>query len=198
MEKLPRMMSEAKTAPAMGALYAAEMPAAAPQPTSSRSRYGGHVASWPSLEASVADNCVMPPSRPMDAPVAMLTKAEAVFTDCRFTDVQFSATVFEGARFTGCRFVRCRFAHADLREAAFERCGFADPDARRGTDRARQDRVVIDVPGRDPRHQQDPETPRDRGPDPGRGLPDAAGEAQRIEARQTRRGFGYVVAAGPE
>ncbi len=57
------------------------MPAAAPQPTSSRSRYGGHLANWPSFEARVADNCVIPPSRPMDAPVAMLTSADAVFTD---------------------------------------------------------------------------------------------------------------------
>ncbi len=38
MEKLPSTISAAKTAPLMGALYAAAMPEAAPQPTSNRSR----------------------------------------------------------------------------------------------------------------------------------------------------------------
>src|SRR5437588_3973221 len=48
------------------------MPDAAPQPTSSRSRYGCHFASCPHLEASVAANCVMPPSRPIDPPEPMV------------------------------------------------------------------------------------------------------------------------------
>ena len=57
------------------------MPDAAPQPTSSRNRYGGHFATWPSLDERVAASCVMPPSRPMDAPVAMLMMAEMVLTN---------------------------------------------------------------------------------------------------------------------
>ena len=32
----------------------------------------------PSLDARVADSCVMPPSRPMDAPVAMLKAVREV------------------------------------------------------------------------------------------------------------------------
>src|SRR3989442_7218544 len=51
-EKLPRTISAAKTAPEMGALYAAAIPEAAPQPTNNRSRYGCHFASCPHLEAS--------------------------------------------------------------------------------------------------------------------------------------------------
>src|ERR1043166_7124695 len=48
-EKLPNTMSDAKTAPEIGALYAAAMPDAAPQPTSRRNRYGGHFENWPHL-----------------------------------------------------------------------------------------------------------------------------------------------------
>ena len=46
-----------------------------------RRRYGGHFANCPNFEASVADNWVMPPSRPIEAPVAMLIRADAVLTD---------------------------------------------------------------------------------------------------------------------
>jgi len=31
-----------------------------------------------------------------------------------------------------CRFVRCRFGNADLREAVFDQCDFADPDSHSG------------------------------------------------------------------
>src|SRR5437773_12199211 len=54
-EKLPSTISAAKTAPEIGALYAAAMPEAAPQPTSKRRRYGGHFANCPSFEAKVAE-----------------------------------------------------------------------------------------------------------------------------------------------
>ena len=50
-EKFPRTIHEANTAPEMGALYAAAMPDAAPHPTSNRNRYGGHLASCPHLDA---------------------------------------------------------------------------------------------------------------------------------------------------
>src|SRR5665213_1880942 len=52
------------------------MPAAAPQATSKRSRYGCHLASCPHFDATVADNCVMPPSRPIEAPVPILISEE--------------------------------------------------------------------------------------------------------------------------
>src|SRR5215469_5538833 len=79
-EKFPSTISAEKTAPAIGALYAAAMPDAAPHPTSIRNRYGGHLASCPIFDASVAESCTIPPSRPMDDPVAMLTIAEHDFT----------------------------------------------------------------------------------------------------------------------
>ena len=56
------------------------MPEAAPHPTSRRSRYGGHLASCPHLDASVAESCTMPPSRPMEPPVPMVTRDEMNFT----------------------------------------------------------------------------------------------------------------------
>ena len=40
--------------------------------------------------------------------------------------------ILQNARFVRCRFVRCRFAHADLREAVFDRCDFSDPDSHSG------------------------------------------------------------------
>src|ERR1700676_1786265 len=54
-EKLPSTISAANTAPDIGALYAAEIPEAAPHPTSRRKRYGGHLANWPHFEANVAE-----------------------------------------------------------------------------------------------------------------------------------------------
>src|SRR3954467_12311459 len=79
-EKLPSTISAAKTAPEIGALYAAAIPEAAPQPTSNRSRYGCHFASWPHLEANGAESWVMPPSRPIEPPVPMVIKDETNFT----------------------------------------------------------------------------------------------------------------------
>src|SRR6185437_549921 len=75
-EKLPSTIKDAKTAPEMGALYAAAIPAAAPQPTSMRNRYGGHLASCPHFDASVAESCTMPPSRPIDPPLPIVTSDE--------------------------------------------------------------------------------------------------------------------------
>ena len=55
-----------------------------------------------------------------------------MFDDCLIEDAQFSNTVLNGARFKNCRIVRCRAAHADLREATFEDCGFADAETHTG------------------------------------------------------------------
>jgi fluoroquinolone resistance protein len=57
---------------------------------------------------------------------------DARFDDCLIEDAQFSNTILNAARFTNCRIVRCRAAHADLREAVFENCGFADARTRAG------------------------------------------------------------------
>src|SRR6185312_12386589 len=75
-EKLPSTINAANTAPEMGALYAAAIPDAAPHPTNMRSRYGGHFANCPHFEASVAESCTIPPSRPMDPPLPMVTSEE--------------------------------------------------------------------------------------------------------------------------
>src|SRR5690606_5150567 len=79
-EMLPSTINEANTAPAIGALYAAAIPDAAPQPTSNRNRYGGQCAHCPSFDASVAVIWVIPPSRPIDAPVPMLISDDAACT----------------------------------------------------------------------------------------------------------------------
>src|SRR5213075_1508290 len=61
-DKFPSTINDANTAPEIGALYAAAIPDAAPQPTSMRNRYGGHFATCPHFDASVAESCTMPPS----------------------------------------------------------------------------------------------------------------------------------------
>ena len=70
-EKLPRTICAAKTAPATGALYAAAIPDAAPQATRRRNRYGCQFANCPHFEASVAVSWTIAPSRPIDPPVPM-------------------------------------------------------------------------------------------------------------------------------
>lgn len=57
---------------------------------------------------------------------------DAVLTACTLREVQLQGTVLQGARFKDCRLVRCRFAHADLREAVFEGCSFADEGGHAG------------------------------------------------------------------
>ena len=84
MEKFPSTIKAANTAPAMGALYAAAMPDAAPHATSKRNRYGGHPANCPHFDATMAANCVIAPSRPIDAPLPMLiSDATALMTPVR-------------------------------------------------------------------------------------------------------------------
>src|SRR6185437_6668288 len=79
MEKFPSTISDANTAPEIGALYAAAIPDAAPHPTSMRNRYGGHFAICPHFDASVAESCTMPPSRPIEPPVPIVTSDERNF-----------------------------------------------------------------------------------------------------------------------
>src|SRR5437867_12948245 len=79
-EKFPRTICAANTAPAMGALQPAANPAAAPHATRRRRRYGGHLTIWPSLDASVAASCTMRPSRPIEAPVLILNSEVKALT----------------------------------------------------------------------------------------------------------------------
>src|SRR5438093_11893635 len=79
-EKFPSTTWAANTAPAIGALQPAAMPAAAPHATSRRNRYGGHFGIWPALEARVEESWMIKPSRPMDAPVLMLMSDDAALT----------------------------------------------------------------------------------------------------------------------
>lgn len=55
-----------------------------------------------------------------------LDLSDEVLAEATIADAQFQGTSFQCARFKAVRFVRCRFAHADLREAVFEDCHFAD------------------------------------------------------------------------
>ncbi len=52
--------------------------------------------------------------------------ADAQFDECTFRDVQLTGPLLQRAEFRNCRFIRCRFASADLRDAIFEHCNFAD------------------------------------------------------------------------
>ena len=73
----PRMTSTANSAPAMGALNVAAMPAAAPQPTSVRRRRADMPMAWPTRDPMAAPTWMMGPSRPADPPLPIVT-AEAI------------------------------------------------------------------------------------------------------------------------
>src|SRR5258708_322461 len=81
MEKLPSTIKDANTAPEMGALYAAEMPEAAPQATSRRNRYGCQCEICPHFDAKVAARFTMAPSLPSDPPLPMLSREETALTN---------------------------------------------------------------------------------------------------------------------
>src|SRR5207249_3797473 len=74
----PSTISATKRAPAMGALYAAVIPAAAPQATNRRSRGGLNNVMRPSTDAAIAASCTIDPSRPIDPPETMEQSEEAL------------------------------------------------------------------------------------------------------------------------
>ncbi len=80
MAKSRRMISRAKTAPAMGALKVAAMPAAAPQPIMVRRRWGEKCSHWPTALDMAAPIWMMGPSRPTEPPQAMVTALATIFT----------------------------------------------------------------------------------------------------------------------
>src|SRR5665213_3699202 len=67
---VPSTISATNNVPAMGALYAEVMPAAEPHATRSRSRDVRNFAIRPMIDAQVADNCTIDPSRPIEPPDA--------------------------------------------------------------------------------------------------------------------------------
>src|SRR5690242_17661683 len=77
---VPRMISATKNDPAIGALYADAIPAAAPQATGSRSCGGVNFRQRPRREATTAAICTIGPSRPIDPPEPIEKTAAADFT----------------------------------------------------------------------------------------------------------------------
>jgi len=78
--KSPMITSTAKSAPPMGALNVAAMPAAAPQPTMVRRWRGGARRIWPMVEPMAEPICTIGPSRPTDPPEPMVTAEATVRT----------------------------------------------------------------------------------------------------------------------
>jgi hypothetical protein len=74
----PSTISVTKNAPAIGALYAEVMPAAAPQATSRRSRGGSKCTQRPISEAASAASCTIGPSRPIEPPLAIVNSEETL------------------------------------------------------------------------------------------------------------------------
>ncbi len=77
---VPRIFSREKNTPAMGALNAAEMPAAAPQATSTFRRPGPERKNRPMREPKAAPVTATGPSAPTDPPVPMRIAVASVFT----------------------------------------------------------------------------------------------------------------------
>ena len=75
----PSTISEANSAPEIGALYAAAIPAATPHATIRRSRGTGARASSPIREPSIAASCTIEPSRPIEPPEAMVSIEPRLF-----------------------------------------------------------------------------------------------------------------------
>ena len=67
-----------KITPVMGALKAAEIPAAAPQPTSVRKRLGEALSQRPIRDAAAAPSTTTGPSAPTEPPVPITIAAAAV------------------------------------------------------------------------------------------------------------------------
>ena len=78
--KLPMITSAAKRAPAMGALKVAEMPAAAPQATITRSWLADTFSICPIDDPMAELICTMGPSRPTDPPLPMEIADARAFT----------------------------------------------------------------------------------------------------------------------
>ncbi|RME75536.1 MAG: hypothetical protein D6776_02970 [Planctomycetota bacterium] len=78
--KSPMITSTANSAPATGALKIAAMPAAAPQPTSVRSRRSPTRRNCPSTEPVPAPICTIGPSEPAEPPEPIVSVDAIAFT----------------------------------------------------------------------------------------------------------------------
>ncbi len=78
--KLFKITSAANIIPAIGALKVAEIPAAAPQASSKRTRCPEHLRSCPTNEPNAEPICTMGPSRPTEPPVPIVTADASAFT----------------------------------------------------------------------------------------------------------------------
>jgi fluoroquinolone resistance protein len=69
-----------------------------------------------------------------------------VVFDQAFADEDWSEHDLVGAHFENCRFLCCGFGRADLREAVFKNCGFADAEGQQGANFAfaRLDEATFD------------------------------------------------------
>src|SRR5580692_1344351 len=74
----PSTISVTKKAPAIGALYAEVIPAAAPQATSTRSRDGSKCTQRPISDAASAASCTIGPSRPIEPPLAIVNSDDTL------------------------------------------------------------------------------------------------------------------------
>ena len=83
----PSTISATKRAPAMGALYADAMPAAAPQPTSKRNRGVDHFCNRPASDAARDESCTSGPSRPIEPPEAIVKSADRHFVRLRRAEI---------------------------------------------------------------------------------------------------------------
>ena len=84
----PRMISATKKEPAIGALYADAMPAAAPQATRSRSCGPVNCRQRPRMDATTAASCTIGPSRPIEPPEPMENSAAVLFTRLARTGIR--------------------------------------------------------------------------------------------------------------
>ena len=71
----PRMISRAKNAPAIGALNADAIPAAAPHPTSMAARLSGRCSNWEIPAPAAAPTCTLGSSGPADPPLPRVIDA---------------------------------------------------------------------------------------------------------------------------
>src|SRR5215475_4664521 len=74
----PSTISVTKNAPAIGALYADVIPAAAPHATSSLRRGGSKCTTRPISDAHSAASCTIGPSRPIEPPLEIVNSDDTL------------------------------------------------------------------------------------------------------------------------
>src|SRR3990172_8748551 len=146
--KLPRRTSSPKSAPPMGTLYAAEMPDAAPQATSSRACRRVTPRRSASHEPAAAPVWTSAPSRPSDAP-APTAAHRALLYPYRLGDAGGAMSARAPLH-----------EHRGGRDQQSSEDGHDDPAGGRGRLEGGEDAIA--APPRDPLHQR--EEPEERHP----------------------------------